>query len=92
MSKYTPGPWMTNGRAIEQDKEKWASVVAYVEDEQNYAWRANAQLISATPDLLEALREGFELFDDQIHGRAPRRDQLKVAQKMRAAIAKAEGK
>lgn len=47
---YTPGPWMTNGRAIEQ-REEPSLVIGYTEDEENDDWRDNARLIAAAPDM-----------------------------------------
>ncbi len=55
--KFTPGPWVTNGTAIEQAQERNTLVVAYVEDRQNDDHRANARLIAAAPELYESLSD-----------------------------------
>ena len=58
-AKHTPGPWITNGRAIEQaetTERKETLVIAYAEDEHNEDHVANARLIASAPDLLEALK------------------------------------
>ena len=52
----TPGPWIVNSRAIEQDDaHRPISVVAYLEDENNDDWAANARLIAAAPEMLATL-------------------------------------
>jgi hypothetical protein len=64
MSKHTPGPWLTT-----ESTEHWGRVnvtvqAAFTGNEIATAWqgtadvnRANARLIAAAPDLLEALKE-----------------------------------
>ena len=67
MSKHTPGPWINcqavgqrlSSRRIISDSNKISTVVADVPDygETSASERhANARLIAAAPDLLEALR------------------------------------
>lgn len=75
MSKYTPGPW----------KRKIKSVLIPIAP---YEWAeayggsiANARLIAAAPDLLEALKGVLRVADRKT-------DEFDAA---RAAIAKAEG-
>lgn len=53
--QHTPGPWCVNGRAIEQDKARDASVIAYCEDEHTDEWAANARLIAVAPRMLTLL-------------------------------------
>lgn len=74
MSKYTPGPW----------KRKIKSVLIPVAP---YEWAeayggsiANARLIAAAPDLLEALQDLCDTLGE-----------CGMTEKARAAIAKAEG-
>ena len=85
MSKYTPGPWHTAGEQgvqIRSAKDQIAKVWTMRGNE----WKANARLIAAAPDLLEALKEivdaadgaGWEQLDPSF-------------KKARAAIAKATG-
>lgn len=52
---------------------------------------ANADLIAAAPELLAALKEA-EVYLEPCEGRSYSRGQLQVYEKVRAAIAKAEGK
>jgi hypothetical protein len=92
---HTPGPWRIeerNGMAANQYGRFNVSASHYsrpgvidgrdcvveVRDE------ANARLIAAAPDLLEALKNLVAFLDDQ--------DNFKFTEEARAAIAKAEGK
>ena len=54
MSKHTPGPWVTNGTAVNASRiritQQWLGVLSKEELD------ANANLIAAAPDLLEALK------------------------------------
>jgi hypothetical protein len=58
MSGHTPGPWTVDGRGIRQDMRErergW--FIGYCEDTHNPDWKANARLVAAAPDLLEALQ------------------------------------
>jgi hypothetical protein len=85
MSKHTPGPWHTAGEQgvqIRSAKDQIAKVWTMRGNE----WKANARLIAAAPELLEALKEivdaadgaGWEQLDPSF-------------KKARAAIAKATG-
>lgn len=96
--KHTPGPWIVthDRRLIEAEyREGYVASVSFYdsqfcgpEDEAEAA--ANACLIAAAPDMLEALRfaeracasEDFE----------PREALMKILDRARAAIAKAEGR
>ena len=81
MSKHTPGPWRVGGRGeyLNQLNIEPCIGVAYGHDVELIA---NARLIAAAPDLLEALEA---LIEDQ------RDASLPVLAKARAAIAKAKG-
>lgn len=88
MSKHTPGPW-----SVDEPHQVWAeSAGEYVAITQVEEWEtlprdqveANARLIAAAPDLLEALKA----FANEIVPNNPN-DPLWV--NARAAIAKAEG-
>ena len=97
---YTPGPW-----AIEKDSKDIVKVRAYatvatcttaglwdskrtqvISPEE---CMANARLIAAAPELLEALEELYHLIDDAHDG--DRVFTFELAQKAKAAIAKARG-
>jgi hypothetical protein len=70
MTKHTPGPWQVHrtGLVVTFDG---ASSVAYPGEDRCQAFangdelrgQANAKLIAAAPDLLEALKQMVELFD-----------------------------
>lgn len=101
-TKHSPGPWKLaydkgSNRDIMTNNARVATAwLAYVTPEE---YHANAHLIAAAPDLLEALRELDAAIDDEAlyepdddeHAKAL--DRLIEAQKAaRAAIAKAEGR
>ena len=63
MSKHTPGPWRIDDEyagLLEQDQHRfWINAdihIAYVDGPRNAERTANAHLIAAAPELLEALR------------------------------------
>ena len=84
MSKHTPGPWRVVEDRVPSSLEVYAGKTAIAE-----CWRradveteiANARLIAAAPDLLEALEFVIRGVPDTWEG----------VQKARAAIAKATG-
>jgi hypothetical protein len=98
-TKHTPGPWYVGSGTYEcrniysvasvTDDEgfTYQPIVATAEDDGIGCWDANARLIAAAPDLLEALRsavndaDAWGLADDEC-------DWLPLA---RAAIARATG-
>lgn len=96
MSKHTPGPWLTT-----ESTEHWGRVnvtvqAAFTANEIATAWqgttdvnRANARLIAAAPDLLEALELMLDRFRDTegSHGQW----EEEATENARAAIAKARG-
>lgn len=80
--KHTPGPWLADVAADENEcvelfVRRDGDAVAIAGDISS---RANAQLIAAAPDLLEALKDALEHIPMTLQGRAL------------AAIAKAEGR
>jgi selenophosphate synthetase-related protein len=89
---HTPGPWdvyagkMKNGDRIINDGE--GTPVAYAADYNEYAKDdqvdANARLIAAAPDLLEAAQDALTAFQSGRNGSA-------AMVLLAAAIAKAEG-
>ncbi len=100
MSKHTPGPWeigceQTDGLgryAQVQSSEEFGDIVARVcvahkaNHTLNRSGRANARLIAAAPELLDALQEIVSAADGSGW------DQLDAGfSKARAAIAKAKG-
>ena len=80
MSEHTPGPWTVDRLCIQAPDGNVALVnLARASD-------ADARLIAAAPDLLEACKG---VYDEHEHDHAPR--QCFVCDKLAAAIAKAEG-
>jgi hypothetical protein len=97
MSKHTPGPW-TGYKCIEPSRA-WTinaspkNVVCGISggamiDKSDEELEANARLIAAAPDLLDALRCCLAMIEgeglDELHG--------DLAEVVRAAIARAEGR
>jgi hypothetical protein len=101
MSKHTPGPWsvadrlVPNGRRwVQRNHTRTLVALVYSTPERE----ANARLIAAAPDLLEACNEALEFAEDQedvldgSYGQPEPNRAMQVATMLRAAIAKAEGK
>ena len=99
MSKHTPGPWKADdkGKAVfiplrAHHCEQLGIQVGFVSWEDDKESLANARLIAAAPELLEALKMGYADTMDYIQ-----RNHLSGAENnrwlvlARAAIAKAEG-
>ena len=85
MSKHTPGPW-------EPLKDSYGQLSIFARSIKDFVCgvtrkcEADARLICAAPDLLEALKEMVEMWeDDPSYG-------VDIARKAHAAIKKAEGK
>ena len=86
MSAHTPGPWHTIGTLADRplvEAEDGGMVADLVEREDDAETRANAILISAAPELLEALKRIVK----EATGHT-----LAALDEAQAAIAKAEGK
>lgn len=96
---HTPGPWMVGTR--EPYVEVWgpmrmnaSPIIASLECQPR---DANARLIAAAPELLAALHECEEYFDNRADadcdqdGFIPNKE-MRLLTEVRAAIAKAEGK
>lgn len=105
-AKYTPGPWELNGMAIEipdRFNVGMTATLARIYDERDIALdpaeiRANAHLIAAAPELLEALKDfvnasiKFASCDPDIVGFLDSQKQFDDSvEKTVAVIAKAEG-
>jgi hypothetical protein len=92
---HTPGPWTTR-----ESPEHWGRVDVIIHSEATdvaTAWqggteanRANAKLIAAAPDLLEALEEALEDWEDS-HFDEEYPSRIEWADKARAALKKAKG-
>lgn len=88
-SKHTPGPWAHDSGSTLVITEEYiiadCTAAALPESEQE----ANARLMAAAPELLEACKDALEFIDFLMH------DSLvsdgETRNMLRAAIAKAEG-
>ena len=105
MTEHTPGPWRWYWREEADIKGDIADCGVFHEKHPGHAyaiarcpqyenreqWEANARLIAAAPDLLQALKGAAEVIDACVRNTAtvpiPG-----ISRIMRAAIAKAEGK
>ena len=98
MSKHTPGPWIAEQRETRSavltarglcpisDCPQWASRDDRPKAAESFA---NALLISAAPDLLEALEAARALWGDYLP--AGNSNAMKAMRLVDAAIAKAKG-
>ncbi len=82
--KHTPGPWRLN--------EKFTTVSSETEHIASVDTLANARLIAAAPEMLEALKGMEDMFRRHIEGREGPDDAAQLWDAAQAAIAKAEGK
>ena len=98
-AKHTPGPWMAGirltGGQLPIEQETNASMHVAMVNGRAGEQEANACLIAAAPELLEALQE-CEAMLDKAYDRAPamgtaQREYEKTMRTARAAIAKATG-
>ena len=96
--KHTPGPWITRlesapMHAVQLAGQYGRAIVAYVPAPEGWSLAhqdANARLIAAAPELLDALKRMLAAYDaDKARGIAFGNDN--AADQARAAIAKAEG-
>ena len=102
MSKHTSGPWTiyrkTRTYAFIRGVgwDGFARVVKRLDgdDEDSPEGMANARLIAAAPDLLEALDDMLETYGDKYddEGRVKFSSELEMIGRARAAITKVEGR
>lgn len=100
MNAHTPGPWQitemdgeVNRAVVGPDGELIADCFAPTAEDFNLPqdYEANARLIAAAPELLEALSHLLEMVSEcQLNGILPDAKEW-PAEKARAAIAKAKG-
>lgn len=94
--KHTPGPWTITSWATGAVNGPHDRMVASVYGDHADCQRderqdANARLIAAAPDLLEALRKVRDWMDDPVENmRCP--VDMELASAIRIAVAKAEGR
>ena len=87
MSKHTPAPWNVTGfeRIVVNDSLGRTLALAPGSSNDLDEMKANAALIAAAPDMLAALQDILDLWDD------PNMPMGDLLARVRAAIAKAEG-
>lgn len=98
MSKHTPGPWITDDvhkgdmmRFVMSDLRPFPHTIAKLELAQDRETQeANARLIAAAPELLEALKS-LLAWAQAVHGPRPVYINYAGMDVARDAIAKAEG-
>jgi len=90
MSSFTPGPWRVGGNSgfVNQIQIEPAIGCAYG---AGYEVKANARLIAAAPDLLEALEFMLSVFNETYPDVADDEEDREAWAKARAAIRKATG-
>lgn len=93
MTKHTPGPWILRSAGellneiphpfdfVEVSKQRYITTEGKSEREAN----ANARLIAAAPDMLSALLDVLDFWDD------PNMSMSELKERVRDAIAKAQG-
>lgn len=90
MSKHTPGPWHTQHvhpyTHIKSDKNPMIAVVRSVLTDSRQEFEANAHLIAAAPEMLEALEMMLGILT--VAGIAA---DTEAVQHLRSVIAKAKG-
>ena len=90
MSKHTPGPWEMRGLTIFEPGKVALSIASITQHEPNA--RANARLIAAAPDILEALKGLLADIQDYQRINNLGGDDNHWQAMARAAIAKTEGR
>lgn len=95
---HTPGPWnvgltLPEGAIrIECDGGPFIASVRFSANRDEREAQANASLIAAAPELLEALASMVEMFERHMDGRPGPDDAAQRWDAARAAISKAEGR
>ena len=90
MNKHTPAPWhVANGVQIRSERDQIAKVWMMRHGEG----KANAHLIAAAPDLLEALSGMLEIYggENDTDGLPKHEVELNLIAHARAALSKARG-
>ena len=91
-AKHTPGPWAVErfpfsiGVYTEMPENQCLAILQNEERLVTPELEANARLIAAAPDLLEACKSAIRMWDED-----PRMPNGGIADSLRAAITKAEG-
>lgn len=98
MGKHTPAPWGSRAEEsgnyeVKDEAGVWVARVHFRNGPADETARANAALIAAAPELLEAAKEALEELEAHFGG-AVDQDELEASLlgRVRAAIAKAEAR
>lgn len=100
MSKHTPGPWYQVGAWVEVEDDKTPDICTcnpadIGQDRLKWDWetvKANAMLIAAAPDLLDALLAALPFVEDAADDETYKAHRVhKVLKEIRNAIEKATG-
>lgn len=99
MSKHTPGPWELRGRTVKGPHPRYEGELRTVASAQwsKGTWKdeaeANARLIAAAPDMLQALQEMIANCDRWLETGIPAdaEESKRLYNQMAAALKKAEG-
>ncbi len=88
--QHTPGPWKAVGDIVSSTHPDYEhSLIAKIATGENEPEeKANARLISASPELLEAVSEAMEFFDAR-NLESGDEEAARVAGKLRSALATA---
>lgn len=101
---HTDGPWLVQFDGFDEklhvssqdrldgDKVEIASISVGYADQFEAEQQANARLIAAAPEMLEALKAAYALIDDVIAGDDPDMAIAKMVDVVGDAISKAEGR
>ncbi len=88
-AKHTPGPWEAQACQVISLRNRFQVCDTYRGN------KADARLIAAAPELLEAAKEGLimvnELIEEELSGTRFYKEYMKRLETIKNAIAKAEG-
>lgn len=98
-AQHTPGPWTLGIGGADRvfatapnARKRLVAIAAHQHGDEDYHYAecgANAVLIAAAPDLLEAAQAALRWFDSQPAMQLDWRDRVEVSKTLRAAIARA---
>lgn len=93
-TKHTPGPWITDGGApdVMTADKKYLIAETYADHCGFEEAQANARLIAAAPELLECARAWMDYLEQAVAERGDEDEDEPELLKVRAAIARAEGR
>ena len=90
MGEHTPGPWKVVGTEIWGANVKIASGRGAYDEKDRQKNKANARLIAAAPDLLEALRKILHWYDTDNGSLANMANTVEIWENMRTVCKEVE--